>query len=143
MTVYTDSPQFATAFLAPEVADGFVPSSTRPIPPLEPLLARVFRGPARGELHSAPLPGLPWSPPSCFLSSSVGSQYDLLIDLARGPRPASRPDRLRGWIGIRRSTDSKVVLGLPPRGTSIWLSTSPRHEIPRFEVAFTILAPFQ
>ncbi len=139
MTVYTDNPQFATTFLPPEVADGFVsPADFGPNDPsVDSLLAQVF--PDRGNLQSAPLEGSPWS--ALLLSeSSKGSQYDLLIDLARGSDPL--PDRIAclagsgsGFHGFKGRAWAS-----PPGNIYLAAHFAPEMEIPRFEVAFTILA---
>jgi BirA family biotin operon repressor/biotin-[acetyl-CoA-carboxylase] ligase len=164
MTVYTDSPQFATTFLPSEVVDGFVPSiDARPpgdtlrhsefVPEFQQevedfrgiplgasfgeLLNRAF--PDQGKLHSAPFPDFPFS--ILLLSeSSEGSQYDLLIDLARTSEPL--PDRLAclagsgsGFHGFKGRPWAS-----PPGNIYLAVHFTPNREIPRFEVAFTILA---
>lgn len=150
MAVYTDNPQFATAFLPTEVTSGFMPATVsgpfnHPAdtpggltdPSIEKVLAQVF--PDRGMLRSAPHSGSPWS--TLVLSeSSNGSQYDLLIDLARDSVPL--PDRIACLAGSGTGFHGfKGRAWASPPG-NVYLAThfAPKREIPRFEVAFTILA---
>lgn len=157
MTVYTDDPQFATTFLPPEVVAGFVPPPIRapgrdgrdsrdfgpgsgpdiPDTAVGSLLAHVF--PGQQLLHSAGPSNLPWS--TLLLSeSSDGSQYDLLIDLARGKDPL--PDRLACLAGSGSGFHGFKGRGWASPPGNIYLAAhfAPDAEIPLFEVAFTILA---
>ena len=136
MAVYTDSPQFAAAFLPPEVAGGFVPPDGLD-PEVRPLLQEVFGGP--GNLFSSPGSDLPF--PHLLLSEfSPGSQYDHLIRLAR--RDPGVPDGVvclagsgSGFHGFKGRSWAAI-----PGNLHLAVHLAPNREIERFGVAFTILA---
>jgi biotin-[acetyl-CoA-carboxylase] ligase BirA-like protein len=136
MAVYTDNPQFAAAFLSPEVAAGLAPIDGRDTD-LGSLLSEVF-GVTRG-LFSVDAPVVALR--HLFLSEfSRHSQYDQLIDLAR--REAGLPDRIAllagsgfGFHGFKGRSWAAA-----PGNLHLAVHLAPGRGIDRFEVAFTILA---
>ncbi|MBT8397574.1 MAG: biotin--[acetyl-CoA-carboxylase] ligase [Gemmatimonadetes bacterium] len=136
MAIYTDNPQFAKAFLPPEVVNGFAPADT-PAPTLTPLFSQVF-GDRRPVVSARSEEDL-FS--SLLLSEhSKRSQYDQLIELAR--TEAGLPDRVACLAGA--GDEFHGFKGRPWRSVQgnlhLAVHLAPKQEIDRFAVAFTILA---
>jgi len=138
MAVYTDSPQFAAAFLSPEVARELAPMDG-PDPSLLPLLQGIFGRPE--ELLRAPFTQEDLPFPHLLLSEfAPGSNYDQLIELARGKDPlpggvACLAGSGSGFHGFKGRSWAAV-----PGNLHLALHLAPRQEVDRFGIAFTILA---
>jgi len=136
MAVYTDDPQFATAFLPPEVADGFAPAET-PVPHLGALFSEVF---GKKQPFVSRKPGGDFFSNLLLTGFSHRSQYDLLIELAR------TQEGLPDWVVCLAGAGEEFhgFKGRPWRSVEgnlhLAVHFAPKKEIDRFAVAFTILA---
>jgi len=136
MAVYTDNPVFAASLLPPGVAGDFVPLGSGP-PELHPALNKLFG--SNDDVLSSPSPSLPW-PHLLLTEFSEGSQYDQIIELARGD--GALPHGLvtlagsgSGFHGFKNRSWSA-----DPGNLHLVVHLAPQQPIERFEVAFTILA---
>jgi len=138
MAVYTDSPQFAAAFLSPEVAGELAPGG-QVDPRLLPLLNGTFGRTEKLLSAHCIEADLPF--PHLLLSEfSASSNYDQLIDLARSND--GLPDGVAclagsgsGFHGFKGRSWAAV-----PGNIHLAVHFAPRREMDRFEVAFTIVA---
>lgn len=136
MAVYTDDPQFATAFLSSEIAAGFVPAGPRD-PALRPVLDAVFQnGPVfvSNERTPEPIPTL------LITEYSPRSQYDFLIEMARGRN--GLPDGIFCLAGAGEKFHGFKGRHWEALQGNLHLAVhfAPGREVERFGVAFTILA---
>jgi len=136
VTVYTDSPSYATDVLPWDVPGGLTPL-VAPDAVAAPLIQALF---VEGRpLWHAPLGDVPWA--HVFLSEfSPGSQYDQLIGLARTRH--ALPDRIAsvagsglGFHGFKGRAWAAV-----PGNIHLSVHLAPERPVERFEVAFTVVA---
>ena len=138
MAVYTDSPQFAAAFLSPKVAGELAPMD-RPDQSMIPLLPGIFGH--TEELLRAPFAqgDLPF--PHLLLSEfAPGSNYDQLIELARGKDPLPDGVACLAGSGSEFHGFKGRSWAAVPGNIHLALHLAPRREMDRFGIAFTILA---
>lgn len=134
MAVFTDNPAYGAALLPAGAVGAFAPA--RPPAPVDAALLRAMFGDA--ELSCAPLAVPGWQR---ILAADFArdSQYDRLIQLARGTR---LPDRVAcvaragtGFHGFRGRSWSA-----DPGNIHLTVHLAPERPIDRFETVFTALA---
>jgi BirA family transcriptional regulator, biotin operon repressor / biotin---[acetyl-CoA-carboxylase] ligase len=135
MAVYTDNPAYGETLLPAGAVGAFAPAATA-AEPQRLLLDAIFTPGA--DLYTAPLSITGWQH-ILAVDFSDGSQYDRLIDAARG---AAIPDRVaclartgRGFHGFRgRDWDARAG------NIHLTVHLAPQRPLPRFETVFTALA---